>query len=118
MKVYGPEHARGIVIWNHGVMGTLVQHTAPPALALRLLRASGWDVIKLNRHNLGEGADSYRRAEQRTEEEVKAPRARGYRRVALEVGASTELFAAVAFAWEWRIQSATPGRRREPSASP
>ena len=34
MKVHGPERALGIVIWNHGIMGTLVQHTAPPALSL------------------------------------------------------------------------------------
>ena len=109
IKVLGPEKARGIVIWNHGIMGTLAQHAAPPALALRLLRANGWDVIKINRHNLGEGGDSYRRAEQRTEEEITAQRERGYRRVVLagqsfggrvtlEVGASIELFAAVAFA--------------------
>ena len=108
-KALGPEKARGIVIWNHGIMGTIAQHGAPPALALRLLRASGWDVIKINRHNLGEGGDSYRRAEQRTEEEITAQRERGYRRVvlagqsfggrvALEVGASIELFATVAFA--------------------
>ena len=109
LKVHGPGKARGIVIWNHGVMGTVVQHTAPPALALRLLQASGWDVIKINRHNLGESSDSYRRAEQRTEEEIKAQRERGYRRVvlagqsfggrvALEVGATIELFATIAFA--------------------
>ncbi len=109
MKAHGPEKARGIVIWNHGIMGTVVQHTAPPALALRLLQANGWDVLKINRHNLGEGADSYRRGEERTEEEIKAQRARGYRRVvlagqsfggrvALEVAASAELFASVAFA--------------------
>lgn len=109
-KRHGPEAAQGLVIWNHGIAGTLAQHTAPPALALRLLQARGWDVIKINRHNLSENADSYRRAEQRTLEEVRAQRARGYRkiavggqsfggRVALEAGtASEDIFATVAMA--------------------
>ena len=109
MNVHGAETARGMVIWNHGIMGTLVQHAAPPALALRLLQTSGWDIVKISRHNLGESADSYRRGEERTSEEVKAQRARGYRRVvvagqsfggrvALELAASPDLFGAVAFA--------------------
>jgi pimeloyl-ACP methyl ester carboxylesterase len=110
LKPLGPEPARGVIIWNHGIAGTQVQHTAPPALALRLLQARGWDVLKLNRHNLSEGADSYRRAEERVLEEIKTQRERGYKRiviagqsfggrVALEVGVlSPDLFATVAMA--------------------
>ncbi|HZF07080.1 MAG TPA: hypothetical protein VE932_22280 [Patescibacteria group bacterium] len=110
MKLFGPEQARGVILWNHGIAGTQVQHAAPPALALRLLQARGWDVLKLNRHNLSEGADSYRRAEERVLEEIKTQRARGYRkiviagqsfggRVALEVGTtSSDLFATIAMA--------------------
>ncbi len=110
MKLFGPEQARGVILWNHGIAGTQVQHAAPPALALRLLQARGWDVLKLNRHNLSEGADSYRRAGERVVEEIKTQRARGYRkiviagqsfggRVALEVGTtSSDLFATIAMA--------------------
>src|SRR5207245_10772272 len=76
----------------------------------RRRRARGWDVPKLNRHTLSEGADSYRRAEERVLEEIKTQRARGYRkiviagqsfggRVALEVGTtSSDLFATIAIA--------------------
>jgi len=109
VNVHGPAKARGVVIWNHGIHGTLAQYRAAPALALRLLHASGWDVIKVNRHNLAEGADSYRAAEERTQEEITAQRERGYRRivlagqsfggrVTLELGTAAELFAAIAMA--------------------
>jgi pimeloyl-ACP methyl ester carboxylesterase len=109
VNVHGPEKARGVVIWNHGLLRSVVQYTAPPALAMRLLHANGWDVVKINRNNLGEGPDSYRRGEIRTEEEIKAQRARGYRRivlagqsfggrVALELATIPEVFASIAFA--------------------
>jgi pimeloyl-ACP methyl ester carboxylesterase len=110
MPRHGPERARGLVLWNHGIAGTMVQHQAPPALAIRLLQARGWDVIKLNRHNLGEDAGSYRRAEERVLEEIRAPRAKGYRkivlagqsfggRVALELGTQTaDVFATITMA--------------------
>ena len=105
-----PDRAHGVVIWNHGIAGTLVQYSAPPALAMRLLQTRGWDVIALKRNNLGETGDSYQRAERRVLEEIAAQRARGYRkvvvagqsfggRVALEIGrASDDVFAALAFA--------------------
>ena len=107
---HGPGRAQGVIIWNHGISGTLVQHTAPPALAMRMLQTRGWDVLAIKRHNLGENAESYRRGEARTLEEVRAQRALGYRkvvvagqsfggRVALEIaGATGDVFAVVAFA--------------------
>jgi hypothetical protein len=81
----GPERALGIVIWNHGISGTSPQYQVPPALVMRLLQAKGWDVIKINRNNLGETSAeaSLRRAVDRTLEEVKAQRQRGYRRIVL-----------------------------------
>src|SRR4029450_6353638 len=54
LEPHGPVKARGVVIWNHGISGTNEQYNAPPALALRILQARGWDVIKINRNNLGE----------------------------------------------------------------
>ena len=107
---HGSERALGVIIWNHGIAGTMVQHAAPPAMALRLAQARGWDVIKINRHHLGEDARSYERGEERTLQEVQAQRARGYRkivvagqsfggRVALEIGTRAEnVFALVAMA--------------------
>ena len=85
LEPYGPEKARGLVIWNHGISGTAEQHKAPPALALRLLHVRGWDIIKLNRNNLGGNASNLAlpRATERTETEVRAQLARGYRRVVL-----------------------------------
>lgn len=83
LEPYGPEKARGLVIWNHGISGTAEQYKAPPALALRLLHARGWDVIKLNRNNLGETSRdlSLARAVERNEAEIRAQLARGYRKV-------------------------------------
>jgi pimeloyl-ACP methyl ester carboxylesterase len=85
LEPYGPEKARGLVIWNHGISGTAEQYRAPPALALRLLHARGWDVIKLNRNNLGETSRdlSLARAAERNEAEIRAQLAGGYRRVVL-----------------------------------
>jgi UMF1 family MFS transporter len=109
VNIHGPEKARGIVIWNHGIFGTIAQYRGAPALALRMLHASGWDVIKINRHNLAEGADSNRAAEERTREEIAVQRRRGYQRivlagqsfggrVTLELGTSAEIFGAIAMA--------------------
>ncbi len=83
LPVHGPEKAQGIVIWNHGISGTNVQYAAPAALTLRLLQARGWDAVKLNRHNLGEGDTqrSLSRSVDRTLEEVKFQRKLGYRKV-------------------------------------
>jgi len=84
LEPHGPDKARGIVIWNHGILGTNEQYTAPPAVALRLLHTRGWDIIKINRHNLAESARaSVVRATERTAAEIQAQRARGYRRVVL-----------------------------------
>src|SRR5438034_11713612 len=50
----GPEKARGLIVWNHGISGTLESYKAPAPLAFRLLQARGWDVIMIKRHNLAE----------------------------------------------------------------
>ena len=85
LDAHGPEKARGIVIWNHGISGTTEQYKAPAALVLRLLHGRGWDAIKINRNNLGETSRerSLDRAVERTADEVRAQRVRGYRRVVL-----------------------------------
>jgi pimeloyl-ACP methyl ester carboxylesterase len=85
LEPHGPPKARGLVIWNHGISGTAEQYKAPPALALRLLHARGWDILKLNRNNLGETSRdlSLARAAERNEAEIRAQLAGGYRRVVL-----------------------------------
>ena len=111
VEPHGPERARGVVIWNHGISGTAEQFRSPPALALRLLYRRGWDVIKINRHNLGESKRdlSLSRGVDRTLAEARAQRARGYPRVVLagqsfggyltlEAAASADVFGAVAMA--------------------
>jgi hypothetical protein len=121
---HGPERAAGVVIWSHGISGTNVQYAAPPAALVRLLRARGWDVLKINRHNLAETAEvSASRGVQRTREEVAAQRRRGYRRVilagqsfggrlSLEAAESTEVYGVLALApgghdWNRALDAAT-----------
>lgn len=85
MAWHGPAKASGVVIWNHGLLGTVPQHTAPVPPVFRLLQARGWDVVKIARNNLGEtsGEHSLYRAVQRTLEEVAARRREGYTKVVL-----------------------------------
>jgi len=85
MRWHGAVAAKGVVIWNHGIHGTVAQHTAPVPPVLRLLQARGWDVVKIARNNLGEttGEQSLYRAVQRTQEEVAARRREGYGKVIL-----------------------------------
>jgi len=85
MAWHGPTKASGVVIWNHGIHGTVMQYTAPVPPVFRLLQARGWDVVKIARNNLGEtsGEQSLYRAVQRTLEEVAARRREGYARVIL-----------------------------------
>jgi len=85
MPWHGPSRAGGIVVWNHGIHGTVGQYVAPVPPVLRLLQARGWDVVKIARNNLGEtsGDKSLYRAVERTLEEISARRREGYARVVL-----------------------------------
>jgi len=85
MRWHGPSTASGIVIWNHGIHGTVGQYVAPVPPVFRLLQARGWDVVKIARNNLGEtgGEKSLYRAVERTSEEISARRREGYTRVVL-----------------------------------
>jgi len=68
----------GVVIWNHGILGTVGQYAAPVAPVFRLMQARGWDVVKIARNNLGETSPekSLYRAVERTVEEIAAAGAR------------------------------------------
>ena len=82
---HGPAKARGVVIWNHGILGTVKQYSAPVPPVFRLLQTRGWDVLKIARNNLGENSSeqSLNRAVARTLGEVAARRREGYPRVIL-----------------------------------
>src|SRR3989454_2328284 len=117
----GPEKARGLIVWNHGISGTLESYKAPAPLAFRLLQARGWDVIMIKRHNLAEtmAGGPLHRTVQRTLEEVKAQRKLGYRKIVLAgqsfggyvtldaADEAPDIFAAVALAPGVRAGSAT-----------
>lgn len=50
----GPEKAKGVILWSHGVAGNRLQyHVHPPEIIRRLAR-EGWDVIKVQRNPLFE----------------------------------------------------------------
>ena len=122
---HGPERAHGVVIWNHGISGTLPAWRAPAPPVFRLLQERGWDVIMIKRHNLAEtmpGGPLYRTVE-RTLQEVTAQRKLGYRKVVLAgqsfggyvtldaIDTSPDLFAAIAMSPGVRSSSAD-GRAR------
>jgi len=85
LPVHGPERANGVVIWNHGIHGSLQSWMAPAPPAFRLLQARGWDVIIVKRHHLAEtmAGDRLYRVVQRTLQEVTTARKQGYRKVVL-----------------------------------
>ena len=80
----GPQAAKGIVFWSHGVDGNKPQYYSPPNDAVRRLARAGFDVVKIQRNPTHENrwtgaglehvADLVRRAE--------AAKAEGYARVA------------------------------------
>jgi hypothetical protein len=83
LPMNGPERAHGIVLWNHGILGTTESWRGPAPLAFRLLQARGWDVVMLKRHHSADADNVVHRTVQRTLEEVTAARRQGYRRVVL-----------------------------------
>ena len=112
LEQHGPEKAKGVVIWNHGLSGTMEQWRAPVAPTFRLLQLRGWDVVVVKRHNLAEtgGDTALYRAVQRTLEEVRRHREAGYKKIVLagqsyggyitleSTEQSPDVFAAVAMA--------------------
>jgi pimeloyl-ACP methyl ester carboxylesterase len=85
LEMTGPDRARGIIIWNHGISGTSPSWRAPAPPTFRLLQARGWDVIMIKRHNLAETMPGgpLQRSVGRTLQEAAAQRKVGYRKVVL-----------------------------------
>jgi hypothetical protein len=83
VAVKGPEGARGLVIWSHGVSGDREQYVYPAPPLVRRLSRAGWDVIRINRNNLTERGWMVSGVRHRDDlmERVKAARAQGYKYV-------------------------------------
>jgi pimeloyl-ACP methyl ester carboxylesterase len=117
----GPEQAKGIVIWNHGISATTEQWRAPVPPVFRLLQVRGWDVVIIKRHNLAEANwnVSLYSSVGRTLEQVRHERQRGYRRIVLagqSFGGYITLDAAEQSADVFGVIAMAPGVR-EASAS-
>lgn len=50
----GPEKARGIIFWSHGLSGRRAQYQYPPPGVIEHLAKDGWDIVKINRNPIYE----------------------------------------------------------------
>ena len=128
LPMSGPAHARGVVLWNHGISGTNPSWRAPVPPAFRLLQTRGWDVLAIKRHNLAETMPGgpLARSVERTLQEVAAQRKLGYQSVVLggqsfggyvaleAIDGVPDIFAAVAFAPG--VRSSSAAGRFDPTA--
>lgn len=76
----GPEHAVGAVIWNHGRSINVEDSESPTPPYLRVLRDSGWDVLRFNRARDG---DTLTASTHRLIELVSQLKHKGYHRIVL-----------------------------------
>lgn len=76
----GPERATGAVVWNHGRSINVEDCDSPTPPYLRVLRDSGWDVLRFNRQRDG---DTLTASTRRLVEQVTQLKRRGYRRIVL-----------------------------------
>ncbi|MYE01183.1 MAG: alpha/beta hydrolase [Alphaproteobacteria bacterium] len=81
----GPEVARGVLFWSHGVSGQNVQWKGKPLRFVKKFADEGWDVIKVNRNNLHERSWNASGPKHVADLQERARKARsdGYRRVVL-----------------------------------
>lgn len=78
--LFGPRHAKGAVVWNHGRSLADDDARSPTPLYLRALREAGWDVLRFDRPRAGDTLD---RSAQELVGIVARLKQRGYRRIAL-----------------------------------
>jgi pimeloyl-ACP methyl ester carboxylesterase len=78
--VLGPEHSTGVIIWNHGRSLTVEDSESPTPPFLRMLRESGWDVLRFDRPRNG---DTLTDSTRRLVDHVAELKHQGYRRVVL-----------------------------------
>jgi dienelactone hydrolase len=111
LPTLGPDKAKGVIFWSHGVSRTDRQYHHPVPNAIRRIAQAGWDVIKVQRNNLfeqGWSASGTKHVEDLVER-VRQAKAQGYRHViaagqsyggaiSLEAAARTDdVFAVLAF---------------------
>lgn len=108
----GPETAKGVIFWSHGVSGQNPQYHFHPPELMRFAARGGWDIIKVQRNNLHEKswattggkhvADLVQRIADAKKQGYKAVVAAGQSYggvISLEAGAvTTDLHAVLAFA--------------------
>lgn len=108
----GPETAKGVIFWSHGVSGQNPQYHFHPPELMRFAARGGWDIIKVQRNNLHEKAwsvtgpkhvaDLVQRIAEAKKQGYKAVIAAGQSYggvISLEAGAvTTDLHAVLAFA--------------------
>jgi pimeloyl-ACP methyl ester carboxylesterase len=76
----GPEHATGVVVWNHGRSINTEDADSPSPPYLRALRDAGWDVFRFDRQRDG---DTLTASTHHLVELVGQLRHKGYRRIVL-----------------------------------
>src|SRR6266478_3315010 len=79
-ELLGPERAMGVVVWNHGRSINVEDSESPTPPYLRILRDSGWDVLRFNRPRDG---DTLTASTRQLVEQVGQLKHKGYRRVVL-----------------------------------
>jgi pimeloyl-ACP methyl ester carboxylesterase len=79
-ELLGAERAAGAVVWNHGRSINAEDSESPTPPYLRVLRDSGWDVLRFNRPRDG---DTLTASARRLVEQVGLLKREGYRRIVL-----------------------------------
>ena len=81
----GPDAARGVLLWSHGLRGRAPSWTRAPQPFVERFARAGWDVVKVNRNNLHENywAASGARHVADLRDRARKARAEGYDRVVL-----------------------------------
>jgi dienelactone hydrolase len=75
-----PEHAAGVVVWNHGRSINTEDSDSPSPPYLRILRDAGWDVFRFDRQRDG---DTLTASTRHLVELIGQLKHRGYRRIVL-----------------------------------
>jgi len=76
----GPDHATGVIVWNHGRSLTVEDSESPTPPFLQMLREGGWEVLRFDRPRDG---DTLTDSTRRLIDHVVQLKHKGYRRVVL-----------------------------------
>ena len=79
-SLLGPEHAAGVIVWNHGRSIATEDSESPTPPFLQVLREAGWDVLRFDRLRDG---DTLTDSTRRLVDHVAQLKHKGYRRIVL-----------------------------------